>query len=92
MLKYFIEGYSSVGRVSFVLGRAAKLYFFRLAYTNLIPFLIISALVSPVALQQYSRIFISSSDILILVSCFLGSSVGLPVLGDILHPLSFGNT
>lgn len=46
-----------------------------------------SVFVKPVSLAQYSSILMSSSDILIRVSCRLGSVVGLPVLGDINSPL-----
>lgn len=71
-------------------GREQQTHFFPcciLAYTSLIPFRITSVLVIPVSFAQYSSILTSSSVIRIRVSCFLGSVVGLPVLGDIRSPL-----
>jgi hypothetical protein len=43
----------------------------------------------PVFWQQISSSLMSSSDILTRVSCFLGSTVGLPVRGDIASPLLY---
>lgn len=60
---------------------------FRRSYTALIPCRIMSALLCPVLAAQYSNRSISSCDSRTRVlSCF-GSSVGLPVRGDIVSPL-----
>lgn len=80
--KYSLKTFLSLHMRIVSVQRANCFYFFNLAYTSLMPSLIISDRLLPAALQQYSRISTSSLDIRILVSCFLGLSVGLPVLGD----------
>lgn len=83
MIEYFTEG-SLWLRDSFVLGRAANLYFFM---TSSIPFLTTSVLVVLFFSQYSTSLLCVSSSILALTSIVFGlSTFGLPVRGLILSP------